>query len=79
MQEKIIFDIAQAEESDDGFRYNATGVSIGGYNVSSSHYLTALSSVDQSNSLNQISSTAVRNIYIAALDRITMLQPAIFR
>ena len=69
VQEKIIFDIAQAEESDDGFRYNATGVSIGGYNVSSSHYLTALSSVDQSNSLNQISSTAVRNIYIAALDR----------
>lgn len=69
VQEKIIFDIAQAEENDDGFRYNATGVSIGGYNVSSSHYLTALSSVDQSNSLNQISSTAVRNIYIAALDR----------
>lgn len=51
------------------FAYNITGVSIGGYEVSDSHYLTAYSSVDQSNYDNQVNSDAVWNIYISSLSR----------
>ena len=53
----------------DPYAYNATGVSIGGYQVSRDHYMVAYNSVDQSSSANQVSSSAPRNIYLAAASR----------
>lgn len=64
-----ILDISEADTSTDSYAYNCTGVSIGGYEVSDSHYLVAYSSVDQSDSANQVSNTAVRDLYVASLSR----------
>ena len=61
--------ITAADNSQDSYAYNATGVSVGGYQVSTDHYLVAYSSVDQSSNANQISASAPRNIYVAAMSR----------
>ena len=65
----FVLPIAQADTSTDDYAYNATGVSIGGYQVSADHYLVAYRSVDQSSSVNQINYSAPRNIYVAAMSR----------
>ena len=57
------------DAADGGYAYNCTGVSVGGYEVSSTNYLVAYSSVDQNDAANQTTSDAVRNVYIASLSR----------
>lgn len=64
-----VLTIAEADDSKDYFAYNATGVSIGGYQVSTDHYMVAYGSVDQSSSANQTGYEAPRNIFIASLPR----------
>lgn len=64
-----ILPITPADLSNDYYAYNATGVSLGGYQVSDSHYLVAYSSVDQSSAANQPDSAAARNVYVASLSR----------
>ena len=67
--QKDILTIASADNSSDAHAYNATGVSVGGYEVTTNNYLVALSSVDQSDSHNQVSDTAVRDVYVVTLSK----------